>query len=844
MRFKWATLVAVLLGLGLSYVSGPLRAQFPIPTSTQFDLTGFLQEATLGGAGTGAGIGAHAGGTLKVNGHAVIVPSETIVIFPANALTWAEVFAHAPAPYTGVATGMAIADIPQPMTTYEVHVVGNRVIDANGDRYIAGLIYVSQQGLNSGQGYINYIDYAKGEMRVGGLFPDANCVADASPAAGGVLCSGTRVRLNDPVGRYGRSISPDVRFTVDPDNPTISAGTGYPMCFPRTNPAVLDDAACPQAMRPVGTTNFTTNAPALIPANTAMPSPYFQVPFEVGDYITYAGTLVNDTATPTAGPWPLNGAAGTYIAAHTIVANLAVFTWPGTNPAYIRTDVTLIGTGGLTVLGAGEAVIRTRFEGMSTDPTRNVHLYGIDLSPVDGSTSDRDWGTIGVDPGPPNGAVKGRWRFRPPCTATLATDKKCTPPPSGVFIPPTREMRAVIDAGPLNVPPAGFVAPITAASPTAANGIVYGQYHAPILDYIFPENIPGSPIVENNFNTIDFLAKGGYTSAAGTLIKGPLDPWPSATAPTPLCAAPTASAGGPYTVAFGGQVLLTGSSSGTAPLTFAWTASSGTFVDSGLATSSAQNPTFSAVGAVSPVAVTMTVSNACGTASSASSVTVNAAQAPTVNHLAPISMLAGSPSGNIALSGSDPNVPALLPLIFSATQSGAPALLNLTVTQGANPPGTGATLTFTAPALPLGQVTSAVITLNTQATNAANVASAVDSTTVTINPRPDALNITTAVYRTSKQRLDITANSSVISTNVVLKLQPYVTTSGSVFDPSTLGNTFTNNGGGGYILTLVGAPRPACGNLAGYQTPCPIASLTVKSNLNGTATSALTTIRQ
>ena len=45
-----------------------------------------------------------------------------------------------------------------------------------------------------------------------------------------------------------------------------------------------------------------------------------------------------------------------YTSAHTIVSNIAVFTYPGTDPAYIMTDVMLIGTGGLTVLGAGEAV--------------------------------------------------------------------------------------------------------------------------------------------------------------------------------------------------------------------------------------------------------------------------------------------------------------------------------------------------------------------------------------------------------------------------------------------------------------------------------------------------------
>ena len=35
-------------------------------------------------------------GTLVVNGHTVVIPKETIVILPASALTWQELFAHAP----------------------------------------------------------------------------------------------------------------------------------------------------------------------------------------------------------------------------------------------------------------------------------------------------------------------------------------------------------------------------------------------------------------------------------------------------------------------------------------------------------------------------------------------------------------------------------------------------------------------------------------------------------------------------------------------------------------------------------------------------------------------------
>ena len=88
--------------------------------------------------------------------------------------------------------------------------------------------------------------------------------------------------------------------------------------------------------------------------------------------------------------------------------------------------------------------------------------------------------------------------------------KDCTGPPSNSFLPPTREVRAVVEGA------------WTLGGPqtTYANGIIAGQYHAPMADYRFPENLPGKPVVENNFNSIDFLAKGGYTSSAGTYRRG------------------------------------------------------------------------------------------------------------------------------------------------------------------------------------------------------------------------------------------------------------------------------------------------------------------------------------
>ena len=450
-----------------------------IPASTQFDVTGFLQSATLdqaclSAAGTsidaqGNPQAAHCGGTMVINGQTITVPNETVVILPASALTWQELFTQAPAPYAPMQTGMALNDNPKPLTTYEFQAVGNRVIDPSGTNGC------TIQPAAIATSPVSCMSPSRTSTVVPGTSTSSTTTPASSKSAANSACRAparafrstipiaARHRSNSrPTGRYTRgNPSPDVRFQVDQDNPTIISATGYPMCIPRVLPPAFggaaDDAMCPQANRPISTGGkdpitgqthppagefdsfFTTTNPNLGPA---FPDPKIQSPMEIGDYVNTAGSVETD-------------ANGTYISAHTVVNNTAIFTTPGTDPAYVMTEVALIGTGGLTVFGAGEAVARTRFEGMTTDPTRNVRLYGIDINPAgpdqimgtadDGATADRDWGSIGVDPGPPNGAVKGRWRFRPPCTVPVATDKKCVGPAGGSFLPPTREVRAVIE---------------------------------------------------------------------------------------------------------------------------------------------------------------------------------------------------------------------------------------------------------------------------------------------------------------------------------------------------------------------------------------------------------------
>jgi hypothetical protein len=90
-----------------------IAAAFTMPTkaqpavSTQFDMVGFIQQATVDRPGD-----IFSGGTITVNNVKIIVPYYTILQMPAFALTWQELFAKAPAPYTGLQTGLAQQDVP------------------------------------------------------------------------------------------------------------------------------------------------------------------------------------------------------------------------------------------------------------------------------------------------------------------------------------------------------------------------------------------------------------------------------------------------------------------------------------------------------------------------------------------------------------------------------------------------------------------------------------------------------------------------------------------------------------------------------------------------------------
>lgn len=702
MKFRsgWAMLLIL---TQLFWVGGTWAAVYPQPPKdTPFTITGFIQSATLTDS-----TNVLSGGTVTVNGITVTIPHNTIVLMPGSFLSWQELWAKAPAPW-GLAgngqTGLALTDInpltgKPPLTTYEITLNGN-CIPSSGTTcaYVAGLVAISQQSLNVGQGVINFIDYANGELHVGGAL-GVNSATD------------TRIQINDPkipglggtpsgTGRFSIGLSPDQRFTTDQDNPAIRAKTGYPMCIPRAvpppavSPAALPlppaetDPLCPQRNRPTDPFNtvnpstplgnFTlgpignTSPAGIVPAAGAIAvpngDPTQQAPFQVGDYIDYSGTLQQD-------------AAGLYVSAHQIVANVGIYTSPGANPAYLAMEVTLLGVGGTPITFPlavpQEATGRIKARGFFTDPTRTVDLFALDVDPCTGSETERSLL-------PSIAAQVVPWgRFRD-------IDKTCPAVGTGCGAP-TRQWRARY-SGTTDV--------------KVANGLQALQYTIPVAEFIFPENtVYGDPTllaVPLNFQDFPYLANGeGPWRGDPNHVVGQLTPFPltnsipgltpQVTTPAtcaPGALKPVANAGGDQTVGSGASVTLTGIASSdpnsptATPLTFQWTQISGPAMP-GFPTASTTSPTvtFTApsvpVGGI-PAILTfqLTVTNTFGlSATDTIAVSVSPPPAPHLDAVAITGAVYRTSQANlnVTATSSDTTCSAILTLTlntgFSATMA-------------------------------------------------------------------------------------------------------------------------------------------------------------------------------
>ncbi len=437
--------------------AGPVLPNFPAPggaspllssnQSNGFAITGFIQNLTVTGDPTCATtlsnqaravpVQSTFGGTVTVNGIIITIPTNTIVQYPANTLTWADavcgVSAVGPAiSVDGTGGTPRAAGSPRLYPGVEISLDGNIVAAGAaaagaGNAHVAALVHINQQSTNSGSGYISFIDYTDGSIYV----------SNSS--------SITRLLINDPRGRFSQAQSSvDARFSVDDANPTIkAAATGYPMCVPRDRPngnavgtgtysrtgGFPDDPDCPQINRPragcrifadAGVTfrvagdlprapgpggfcnAFVMKALSNMPGTGSFaaasggggaitdkiatpgsdPDPRLQAPFEVGDFITWQGTLVRGGAATAPAPG-LGAPAPTttdIIWVHTIDANVGIYTQPGTLPAYIAIGEMGIGidpvaTTVAAALPGVESTARIFLESSTSDIASIVDIY-------------------------------------------------------------------------------------------------------------------------------------------------------------------------------------------------------------------------------------------------------------------------------------------------------------------------------------------------------------------------------------------------------------------------------------------------------------------------------------
>jgi hypothetical protein len=374
------------------------------------------------------------GATMTVNGQDVVIPANTIVEFPASQLTPYDIFHMAPsaklaANLANNESGLALNDINRPLTAFEATLIGNIV---NG-KYIAGLTNIAQEFLQVHQGYVTNIDYATGDFCV----TKNNPSGPLSNRGGGCIAGETRVKLNDPLGRYGKQRTEgdqDPRLVVDDGNPTVFSATAYPMCIPRVAPPAVDPV-CPISNRPIdpvtkrAMTRFimdTVDRPPVIPGAaplagaTDIPScrkglilgvlgrdcdSRQQAPFMLGDFLSITSSFGQDGS-------PFNG--GRYLSAWGVQALVGISTKPcgiyGINPiadptgavagtglpnskcnplvdiSYMDWETGLVGTKGTSgppaILEGAlvETSDRLHMGGMTTDPTRLIEIYAIDTA--------------------------------------------------------------------------------------------------------------------------------------------------------------------------------------------------------------------------------------------------------------------------------------------------------------------------------------------------------------------------------------------------------------------------------------------------------------------------------
>jgi hypothetical protein len=266
--------------------------------------------------------------------------------------------------------------------------------------------------------------------------------------------------------------------------------------------------------------NTAPSAAYPIPADPAQ-----QAPFEVGDVISFSGTLMK-----------ARRGLPDFISAHTIEANVGIYTQPGTQPSYIAIGEFGVGTADPSATAASGVAQETQnrifLEASTTDVKTPVDIYVMDIDRDTGAVRNR-WVTpfemTGENQlGDPSGGITTQNAGPQPQRARI----RATKAPVGLLSQPSRTIRVVQRS--LCAPQAQAdqtkLDACLGNAPVVANGLQAGQYVAPVFEFIFPENVkPGDPIVPNDFWHLPFLRFGEGAAVPQTAVGpsvGALDPAP------------------------------------------------------------------------------------------------------------------------------------------------------------------------------------------------------------------------------------------------------------------------------------------------------------------------------
>ena len=742
------------------------------------------------------------GGWIEANNQVIRIPAGTVVVMPNTFLTWEELFEFNPNTHQTdpvFQTGLAMADTVRFPGTYQATIDYNIV---NGQN-IAGIVRISQDAAQAMSGFIESIDYPNGILVVNGQRVQINDpkLTFEIPNPDG---SGTGVVVTK--GRYTAGQSADPRMTVDQGNTTVRAATGFNMCIPVAAPGTyngelgiagvpdpyvlalppnapvgavftgMDDPQCPEINRKRDPFNplqpmltiFTMNAPDALPTpdNPFPQDPYAEAPFEVGDWVDILPTQEMDDQGP-------------FVTATEVAGNVSIYTSPGVDPAYVFIEVALMGTAATPDPAfPQEAGVRTRVEGMTSDPTRPVDVSAIDYD-CNGNVTFREpsWvASFPVEPGPPNIGKRGRWRVRFP--------------QGGNFMPPTANVGVRVSGAPLG---------------KNKSGSDFTEYQLPVGEFIYPELlVPGNPPVPFNFQDFTYLSNGsGPMPFLGSVFDSiqvqlglagnpfypnqntpQLNPFPYDITPPLTCFAGTSSSvarpaftSTPNPPFAGVTVTLDGTASTPPTGPFAWSQ----IVNPGDPVVTINNPTSAKATFIAPtVAASQNLAfqlivGGNGTVPASAPATLIVPIVVPPPNTPPAVTATASFAGPPAVSGTTISVPsgAVGVTLTAAGVDPAGGALVFTWTDPTGallPPGaTGAVQTFTAPVVP--ELTAPLtITFTVTATSPVSGLAATANVTVIVNPQTDFIQIVNAAYRTKKARLDVLAVDNTPGVTLTLTL--------------------------------------------------------------------------